>query len=307
MAHLVIEGGRRLNGRISVEGNKNAALPILAACLLTAETCEIRNVPHIRDVAVMVDLLRSLGAEIEQTDGTTWRVTCRDIHGAEPDASLVGRLRGSVLLLGALLGRVGRANLRRQAAISRATDHYDAPARAGRARRAHRRRRRRPSARGADGLKGASLYLVESVRHGHRDGACWPPRWRADARRFGTRPASRTSSSCASFLAAMGADVRGAGTSTISIVSTGPLRGAVHTLRGDYIEAGSWAVVGAVTGGELEVSAPSRRIWSRSPPSSRRWAWTSARSPGADRAPVRARRRAPDYHRVCGPGFRATS
>src|SRR4030095_4647627 len=94
--HLVIEGGRRLSGRITVEGNKNAALPILAACLLTPETCEIRNVPGIRDVAVMLDLLRSLGAEVEHVDTTTVRVTCRDVHVSQPDSALVGKLRGEV-------------------------------------------------------------------------------------------------------------------------------------------------------------------------------------------------------------------
>ena len=65
MADLLIVGGRKLSGSIGVEGNKNAALPLLAACLLTTETCEIRNVPRIRDVAVMVDLLESLGATVE--------------------------------------------------------------------------------------------------------------------------------------------------------------------------------------------------------------------------------------------------
>ena len=111
MANLVIEGGRRLSGSIAVEGNKNAALPILAACLLATETCEIRNVPRIRDVAVMVDLLRSLGAHVEGDGTSTLRVTCLDIRASEPDAALVGKLRGSVLLLGALVGRVGRAEL----------------------------------------------------------------------------------------------------------------------------------------------------------------------------------------------------
>src|SRR4030095_5162664 len=106
MSSLVIQGGRPLSGRIAVEGNKNAALPLLAACLLTSETCELHNVPRIRDVAVMVDLLRSLGAEVEGVGTTTLRVTCRDINVSKPDAALVGKLRGSVLLLGALLGRV---------------------------------------------------------------------------------------------------------------------------------------------------------------------------------------------------------
>src|SRR5688572_16188923 len=111
MAELLIEGGRRLSGHIAVGGNKNAALPLLAACLLTDETCELSNVPQIRDVAVMIDLLRGLGAEVEQVDPTTVRVTCRQVTGSEPNSKLVGRLRGSVLLLGALLGRTGRAVL----------------------------------------------------------------------------------------------------------------------------------------------------------------------------------------------------
>jgi UDP-N-acetylglucosamine 1-carboxyvinyltransferase len=119
MAHLVIEGGRQLAGHITVEGNKNAALPLLAACLLTTETCEIRNVPRIRDVAVMVALLRSLGAEVEGDGTSTLRVTCRDIRSSEPDAAMVGKLRGSVLLLGALVGRVGGRSLRLRAAIFR--------------------------------------------------------------------------------------------------------------------------------------------------------------------------------------------
>src|SRR6476620_6582845 len=111
MSDLVIRGGRKLSGRIAVEGNKNAALPLLAACLLTSETCEIRNVPRIRDVSVMVDLLKTLGADVEGQGTTTLSVPCRDVTSAEPEPKLVGKLRGSVLLIGALLGRVGRASL----------------------------------------------------------------------------------------------------------------------------------------------------------------------------------------------------
>jgi len=111
MSDLFIRGGRRLSGRIAIDGNKYAALPLLAACLLTSETCEIQNVPRIRDVAVMVDLLRSLGAEVEGQGTTTLRVTCKNVQTAEPDPKLVGKLRGSVLLIGALLGRTGRASL----------------------------------------------------------------------------------------------------------------------------------------------------------------------------------------------------
>ena len=102
MAHLVVRGGRRLSGRVAVDGNKNAALPLLAACVLTPETVELRNMPQIRDVSVMIDLLRSLGADVEGDGTATVRVTCAEIVSGRPDAALVGRLRGSVMLMGSL-------------------------------------------------------------------------------------------------------------------------------------------------------------------------------------------------------------
>src|SRR3990172_3637727 len=97
MSILLIEGGHRLSGSVEVEGNKNAALPLLAACLLTTDECVLTNVPRISDVEGMA--------------GTTLRVRCPDVVKDEPDAALVGRLRGSVLLLGPLLVRRGRACL----------------------------------------------------------------------------------------------------------------------------------------------------------------------------------------------------
>src|SRR5262249_15358338 len=111
MSTLLIEGGRRLSGVVEVEGNKNAALPLLAACLLTREECVLTNVPRIRDVEVMAQLLVHLGPNMEGLEPTTLRVRCRDVTKDDPDATLVGRLRGSVLLLGPLLARRGRAFL----------------------------------------------------------------------------------------------------------------------------------------------------------------------------------------------------
>jgi len=111
MADLLIRGGRQLNGRVHVDGNKNAALPLMAACLLTDQPCELTNVPRIRDVGVMIRLLRSLGATVDGEGTSTIRVQCADISSAEPDPTLVGKLRGSVLLLGPLLGRTGKARL----------------------------------------------------------------------------------------------------------------------------------------------------------------------------------------------------
>src|SRR5439155_20236130 len=111
MSTLLIEGGRRLSGSVTVEGNKNSALPLLAACLLTPDECVLTNVPRISDVEVMARLLLDLGAQVEGIGSTTLRVRCPELVKDEPDGALVGRLRGSVLLLGPLLARRGRAQL----------------------------------------------------------------------------------------------------------------------------------------------------------------------------------------------------
>jgi len=254
MAELLIEGGRRLSGRVEVGGNKNAALPLLAACLLTTETCELRNVPQIRDVAVMIALLRSLGATVDGEGTSTVRVTCKDIESTEPDPSLVGRLRGSVLLLGALLGRMKRAVL--------APPGGDFPARRTIA--THVRALQAMGARLVDkasgheleapnGLTGASIYLLEASVTGTETLllAAAQATGRTEIRNAACEP--HVTELCA-FLAKMGANVTGGGSSTIGIEAPGCLKGATHTLRGDYIEAASWGVVVAITRGEVEIA-----------------------------------------------------
>src|SRR6478736_3655439 len=98
MAMLRIEGGRRLSGRITVEGKKNSDLTLLAACLLTDKECLLINVPRIRDVDVLVELLVGLGATVDGAGTSTLRVRCERVTSDRPDAVLVGKLRGSVLL-----------------------------------------------------------------------------------------------------------------------------------------------------------------------------------------------------------------
>ena len=118
MASLRIEGGRRLSGRVSVEGNKNSALPLLVACMLTDEECVLSNVPRIRDVEVLIELMRGLGATVDGVGTPTLRVRCASIVSDRPDPVLVGKLRGSVLLLGPLLARRGSAHRRSPARTS---------------------------------------------------------------------------------------------------------------------------------------------------------------------------------------------
>ena len=93
MSTLAIEGGHTLSGSVEVEGNKNSALPLLAACLLTSEECVLTNMPRISDVEVMARLLIDLGATVEGIGTTTVRVRCPTVVKDEPDPVLVGRLR----------------------------------------------------------------------------------------------------------------------------------------------------------------------------------------------------------------------
>jgi UDP-N-acetylglucosamine 1-carboxyvinyltransferase len=253
MATLRIEGGRRLSGVVAVEGNKNAALPLIAACLLTEDECVISNVPRIRDVEVLLDLLRGLGASVEGVGTSTLRIRCQSITTERPDPNLVGKLRGSVLLLGPLLARRGAARLappggdfpaRRtisthlQALIALGAVPADEPGHALDA---------------PNGLTGASFRLDEASVTGTETallGAA-AARGRTEIRHAAMEP--HVVELC-HFLRAMGVSVEGIGTPTIRVEAPARCSGATHRLQGDYVEAGSWGVVAAITGGDIVVT-----------------------------------------------------
>jgi UDP-N-acetylglucosamine 1-carboxyvinyltransferase len=109
MQSFVIEGGRRLSGSVKAAGNKNGALPILAATLLAQETIAFSNVPRIRDVETMLELLADLGADVAWTGANELRVNTAEVSKYELDAGLCGRMRASFLLAGPLLSRFGQA------------------------------------------------------------------------------------------------------------------------------------------------------------------------------------------------------
>ena len=108
---FVIQGGQPLSGRIRAAGNKNAALPNLAACLLTSEPVVLHNVPRIRDVETMMALIAGLGAEVEWVGDNEVRVHAADVSSHELDSELSSRIRASFLLAGPLLARLGRASV----------------------------------------------------------------------------------------------------------------------------------------------------------------------------------------------------
>jgi UDP-N-acetylglucosamine 1-carboxyvinyltransferase len=253
MSCLRIEGGHRLSGSIAVEGNKNSALPLMAACMLTDEECVLTNVPRIRDVAVLADIMAGLGAAVDGIGTSTLRIRCARVASDRPDPTLVGRLRGSVLLLGPLLARRGSARLappggdfpaRRlitthlQALVELGADVIDEPGHALAA----------PA-----GLRGASMYLDEASVTGTETALL------AAAAATGTTEIRHAAMEphvveLCRFLRLMGVDIEGLGSTTIRIHPPARLRGAEHRLDGDYVEAGSWGVVAAITGGGIAVT-----------------------------------------------------
>src|SRR6185503_16622575 len=258
MSTLLIEGGHRLEGRVAVEGNNNAALPLLAACLLTEDECVLHNVPRIGDVEVMARLLLDVGSEVEGIGTTTLRIRTPQIRTHSPDRALVGRLRGSVLLLGPLLARLGKAHI--------APPGGDFPAR--RTISTHLEALFAMGARDAggpdhvleapDGIQPASMYLYEASVTGTETAllaAAMAPGV-TEIRHAATEP--HVVELC-QFLSKMGAGVSGIGSSTVRIEGVPRLRGAAHSLGGDYIEAGSWAVVGVITGGEMAIDGVQER------------------------------------------------
>ena len=253
MATLRIEGGRRLSGAVTVEGNKNSALPLIAACLLTDEECTIHNVPRIRDVGVLVELLVGLGATVQGAGTSTLRIQCKTVTTERPDPVLVGKLRGSVLLLGPLLARRGAARLappggdfpaRRtisthlQALIALGAVPVEEPGHALDA---------------PNGLAGASFYLDEASVTGTETAllAAAAARGRTEIRHAAMEP--HVGELC-HFLRAMGVGIEGIGTPTIRVEPPARCTGATHRLHGDYVEAGSWGVVAAITGGDITVT-----------------------------------------------------
>lgn len=111
MDKFIIEGGIPLSGEITPAGNKNAALPLLAACLLTDEPVILKNVPEIRDVMAMRALLESLGVTIETMGNHTWRIQALDVRPADLDPDLCRQIRASILLAGPMVARSGQLNL----------------------------------------------------------------------------------------------------------------------------------------------------------------------------------------------------
>ena len=249
MAQLLIEGGTRLVGRVPISGSKNAVLPILAASLLTDEECRIKNVPRIEDVFTMIGLLQGMGIQIRWLDPYQLQVNAERLARGEVLATMASRMRASFLLMGPLLARRGEARVPKPGGddigMRRVEQHIVGLRLMG----AHVELEGGEYVARADRLTGATIHLDMPTVTGTEN------LMMAAATADGITTIHNAAREphvvdLAMFLGKMGARINGIGTDVLVIEGVPDLSGATHRVIPDNIEAGTYAIAIAATGGE---------------------------------------------------------
>jgi UDP-N-acetylglucosamine 1-carboxyvinyltransferase len=253
MELLRITGGARLRGSVAISGSKNATLPIMAAALLTDEPVELTNVPDIEDIETMGEMLRHLGVEVTRLDTSSWRLHAARVRTTEVGADLTKKMRGSFLLLGALLARAGAATIARPGGddigMRRVEQHLEGLRAMGA------RVEETPEAYIAttDALRGARIDLDMPTVTG-TENLMMAAALARGITVIGNAAREPHVVDLARFLRGMGAHVNGAGTELVVIEGVGGLlHGTAHRVTTDYIEAGTYMVAAAATGGDVLV------------------------------------------------------
>ena len=259
MACFRIQGPSRLSGRFVPAGNKNAALPILAGCLLTDRPVELSNVPDIRDVRTLAALIESLGAEVEWLGDHRVRVTADEIGGPGLDPELAGRIRASLLLAGPLLARQGEVELPPPGGDvigrRRLDTHFLALGRLGAEVEAGESYWLR-----ADRLRGTDIFLDEPSVTGTENAvlAAVLAEGTTVLRNAAAEP--HVQDLCR-FLVELGARIEGIGSHTLTIHGVDRLEGGEHRIGPDHIEIGSMVGLAAVTGSEVVIEDVPERVF----------------------------------------------
>ncbi|HVP76183.1 MAG TPA: UDP-N-acetylglucosamine 1-carboxyvinyltransferase [Gaiellaceae bacterium] len=248
---FVIEGARPLNGRIRVAGNKNGALPILAACLLSEDEIVLHNLPRILDVQTMLDLLADLGVDVEWIGDNDVRIHAANVTKTELDEELCRRIRASVLLAGPLLARFGGVVVPPPGGDvigrRRVDTHIHAFEQLGAEIQAERRLTMR-----AARLEGAQIFLDEASVTG-TENAVMAASLAAGETVLGNAACEPHVQDLCRFLVTLGADIDGIGTNVVRVRGTERLRGGEYTIGPDHIEVASFIGLGAITEGEIVI------------------------------------------------------
>ncbi|MFN8519141.1 MAG: UDP-N-acetylglucosamine 1-carboxyvinyltransferase [Chloroflexota bacterium] len=268
-----IAGGRPLSGVVPVSGAKNAALKLLAAATLTGERCRFTNVPEIADVAVLCEVLGDLGIVVDHPAPNTYEVAAGDVDWLFVPLEAAAKMRASFILLGPLLARFGRVIISNPGGdrIGRrpVNLHVDAMRAMGAeieyrngyyfARSPGRLRGSRVEFPGVTVMGTENALLAATLADGHTT----------------IHPAAREPEvdDLIGFLRQMGAEVERTAPDTIEVEGRRRLRGAEHRVVSDRIEAGTFVVAAAVTGGELTLTGAPWSTWAPSSTCSRTRAW----------------------------------
>jgi UDP-N-acetylglucosamine 1-carboxyvinyltransferase len=248
---FVIEGGRPLNGRVRAAGNKNGALPIVAACLLTDEPVTLTNLPRIRDVETMVEILADIGADVEWLGPNELRIEAGVVDKFELDAELCSRIRASFLLAGPLLARFGRVSVPPPGGDvigrRRLDPHIHALAELGAEIELNGRYEMR-----TNGLRGNDVFLDEAsvmaTENAVMAAAITPGRTV-----IGNAACEPHVQDLCRFLGSLGAKIDGIGSNVLRIDGVEALHGGEWRIASEHIEVGSFIGLAAVTGGDVTI------------------------------------------------------
>lgn len=254
MSRLLISEGMPLKGRVRISGAKNSVLPIIAASLLADGQSIIEEIPYLNDVKIMCELLRSLGVSIEVSDNqSTLKITPQGITSTTAPYELVNKLRASFLVMGPLLAKVGVARISLPGGCAIGTRPVDLHLKGFLAMGAEITQGHGYIEAKINGkLKGNKIYLdFPSV--GATENLIMAASL-ADGQTIIENAATEPEIvDLATYLTTMGADVKGAGTDTIKINGVDRLKGATHAIIPDRIEAGTYMVAAAITGGDVTI------------------------------------------------------
>ena len=257
MTQLIVEGGYRLEGEYRVAGNKNEALPILAATLLTREPVVLHNLPDIRDVRVTLEILEAIGCEVKREGDADWRIDASAVESGLVPAELGRRIRASILMAGPLLARAGRVELPPPGGDvigrRRLDTHFDAFKAMG----THVEIGRTYFLE-TTGLQGTELFLDEQSVTATENIVMAAVLAKGTTTIMNAALEPHVQGLCR-FLNSLGARVEGIGTNFLTIHGVDELGGGEFTIGGDYLEAGSIIGLAATTNSEITVSGVDTR------------------------------------------------
>ena len=252
MDKLIVSGGRRLQGEVRISGAKNAALPVLIASLLTDKPLQIGNIPHLHDITTTMELLGRLGVHLQVDEKMAIEADARDVQQYRAPYELVKTMRASILVLGPLLARFGRAEVSMPGGCAIGSRPINLHIKGFEAMGAEVTIEGGYIKAKVDRLRGAHIVMEMISVTGTENlmMAATLARGTTVIENAAREPEVVDLARC---LVRMGAQIDGAGTGTITIDGVDSLGGATHEVIADRIEAGTYLVAGAVTGGNVKV------------------------------------------------------